>query len=229
MSLRDKVVVITGGSRGLGKELGRAFSKERAFVILSSRNQKELEGLALEIPGSLCLTADVTDEGQVKKLADFVVRKFGRINIWINNAGVRIPHGPVEDLNIRRVHQMFEVNFFGAVYGSQSALRQMRRQGSGTVVNIVSTSGLTGRANSSAYAASKWAVHGFTESLRLEAKDSGISVIAVYPGGMRTHFFDEQRPADYEEYMEPNFVAVKILENLKKEFPEEELIIRRNL
>ena len=122
---------------------------------------------------------------------------------------------------------MIEINLFGTVYGSKEAIIQQKKQKSGVIINILSTSALEGRANASAYAASKFAVVGFTQSLRAEAKPFNIQVISVYPGGMRTEFFREQVPSDYEQYQDPKIVAEGILNNLKKDKVEEELILRR--
>ncbi|KKW11829.1 MAG: Short-chain dehydrogenase/reductase SDR [Candidatus Jorgensenbacteria bacterium GW2011_GWB1_49_9] len=226
MTIKDKVIVITGASRGLGRALTDVFAKEGAKLILSSRQGDAFENESREL-GAGFFPADVTDESQVAKLADFAVQKFGRIDVWINNAGIWIPHAPIEEMDLKRVHDMVEVNLFGTIHGSKAALIQMKKQGSGTIINILSTSALEGRAGSSGYCASKYAAVGFTESLRLEAQPENIKVLAVYPGGMQTHLFDEQKPADYDKYMAPDFVAEAIIGNLKKENPEEELIIRR--
>ena len=122
---------------------------------------------------------------------------------------------------------MMEINFFGVVYGSKVALVRMKKQKAGVIINILSTAALEGKPDLSAYAASKFAALGFTQSLRAEVKLSGINVISVYPGGMRTNFFDEQKPSDYEQYQDPAIVAKGIIDNLKKDRPEEELILRR--
>ncbi len=226
MIIKDKVVVITGASGGFGKALAAAFAKEGAKLILSSRNGTELDNAGRELNAAV-FTADVINENEVIKLADFAVQKFGSIDIWVNNAGIWIPHAPAEEMNLKRVHDMVEVNLFGTIHGSRVALVQMKKQQSGTIINVLSTSALEGRAGSSGYVASKYAAVGFTKSLRLEAKPENIKVLAVYPGGMRTHLFDEKVPEDYDKYMDPRSVAETMIENLKKDNPEEELIIRR--
>jgi short-subunit dehydrogenase len=103
----------------------------------------------------------------------------------------------------------------------------MRKQNFGVIVNIISTSGLNGKVNETAYCSSKFAVKGFTESLMKEVDGKKIKVLGVYPGGMQTNLFDEKKPKNYKEFMEPSFVAEKIIQNLKLEKPEEELIINR--
>ncbi|HDY73199.1 MAG TPA: SDR family oxidoreductase [Candidatus Jorgensenbacteria bacterium] len=226
MELKDKVVVITGASKGLGRELAQTFTKEGAKVVISARSEKELQEVAEEL-GALAIAADVTKENDVESLARDVVREYGRIDIWINNAGAWIPHGPIEELDMKRVHDMMEVNLFGTMYGSRVALIQMRKQNGGMIINILSTSALEGRSGSSGYCASKYAAVGFTKSLRKETKDSGITVISIYPGGMQTNLFDEEKPEDIDKYMQPSFVVERIVQNLQQREPKEELIIRR--
>ena len=226
MEIKNKVVVITGSSKGLGRALAYAFTEKGAKVVVNARNKNELIEVANDM-GALPVVADVTEEKEVLVLADAVIDKCGRIDIWINNAGIWMPHAPIEKMDWQEVHELVEVNLFGTIYGSKAALIQMRKQGSGVIVNIISTSGLQGRPDSSGYCASKYAARGFTESLRVEAKNSNIKVIAVYPGGMKTHLFDEKKPDDIDKYMEPEFVADKIIQNLIRDNPEEELIVKR--
>jgi uncharacterized protein len=224
MELENKVVVITGGTRGLGKALALSFIKEGSKVVVCSNNKKELKNLPEEIEW---IKADVTKEGDMEDVMKFTLKKFGGLDFWINNAGIWMPHLPVEQIDWERAHDLVEVNLFGTVYGSKVALAQMRKQNSGGIVNILSTSALEGKLNETAYCSSKFAAMGFTKSLRKEIEGTNIKVLAVYPGGMKTNLFDEKKPENYDEYMEPSFVADKIIENIKKEVPEEELILRR--
>jgi len=224
MELKNKVIVITGGSKGLGKALALSFIKEGSKVVVCSNNKKELRGLPKEIEW---IKADVTREKDMEKIVKFTLKKFGELNIWINNAGVWLPHLPIEQTDWKRAHDLIEVNLFGTVYGSKVALSQMRKQGSGMIVNILSTSALEGKLNETAYCSSKFAAMGFTKSLRREVEGTDVKVLSVYPGGMKTNLFDEKKPDNYNEYMEPSFVADKIIENIKKDIPDEELILRR--
>lgn len=226
MDIKDKVVVITGSSKGLGKSLAYAFAEKGARVVVNARNKDELIEVANDI-GAFPVVADVTKEEEVSALAKAVINQYGSIDIWINNAGIWMPHAPIEEMDWKQVHELVEVNLFGTIYGSKAALIQIKKQNFGMIINIISTSGLQGRPNSSGYCASKYAARGFTESLREEGRDSNIKVLAIYPGGMRTHLFDEKIPDDINNYMEPEFVADRIIQNLMQENPEEELIIRR--
>jgi len=227
MKLQNAIIVITGGSQGLGKALAEVLVKAGARVIITARRNKLLQQTAKEISATP-IALDVREEKQVRRLGQAVVKRFGRLDIWINNAGVWLPHTPIEKMDMAKLHDMMEINLFGTIYGSKFALEQMRRQGGGgIIVNILSTSALAGRAGSSGYCASKYAVDGFSKSLRLEVEGDGIKVISVYPGGMRTNLFDQLRPADYDNYMDPNEVAKKIIENVQSENPELEQILRR--
>lgn len=224
MDLKDKVVVITGGTKGLGKALALSFLDLNSKVVVCSREDNRPDDLEENI---LWIKADVTKEDEMKDLADKVVEKFGKIDIWVNNAGLWLPHLPVGDTDWKRAHDLIEVNLFGTVYGSKASLYQMRKQNTGLILNIISTSALEGKLNETAYCSSKFAAMGFTKSLIKEVDGKNIKVLAVYPGGMQTNLFDEKIPEKYNEFMNPKDVAKKIVDNLKKETPEEELIIRR--
>lgn len=224
--MKDKIIVITGASRGLGEYMARILAQKGAKLVISARNKTELEKLAQEI-GATAIVADVTKENEVAALAQKTISQFGKIDIWINNAGVWMPKSSFEDLDMKKVHDLFEVNVFGMAYGSQQAIIQMKKQGYGMIVNIVSSSALTGRALISMYSASKHAAKGLTDSIRDELKDINISVIGVYPGGIKTHLFDERKPEDFKDYMEPQDVAEKIITNIEKEKPDFEQILKR--
>jgi short-subunit dehydrogenase len=106
-------------------------------------------------------------------------------------------------------------------------MTEMRKQGNGIIMNIISSAALGGRPTLSGYSASKFAEDGFTKALRMELDGSGVKVVAVYPGGMRTNLFDEAKPADFNDYMDPNDVAEKIIANIELENPEEDQILKR--
>ncbi len=224
MNLQDKVIVITGASRGLGKALAQILARRKAKLLLGARSAEELEQVAREANASFVI-ADVSKEMDVGQLAARAIEKFGRIDVWINNAGVRIKRTPIEEVDTEKFHAMVEVNLFGTFYGSREALKQMRKQKSGVIVNILSTSASEGKPGASAYGASKMAAIGFTRFLRNEARDTGIKVIGVFPGGMRTSFHGGQVPKDYDTFLSPEGVAEKIVANLESDDPQEELTV----
>lgn len=224
MELKDKVVVITGGSKGFGKELAKAFLLEESKVVICSHNKEEVEATSQEI-SAFGVYANVTSEEDLTNLAEVTIEKFGQIDIWINNAGMWLPHAIAEDLNMEEVREMFEVNVMGIMNGSRVALRSMKERSTGTIVNIISAAALDGRVGISAYASSKWAANGFTQSIRKENKD--IVVLAVFPGGMKTEIFDKGKPDNFSDFMNPEEVAKKVIDNLKLDSPSIDLVIRR--
>ncbi len=226
MTLKDKVIVITGASQGFGKALAKALKQENAKVVISSHDKENLERTALELSVDHFL-ADVTSFGNLKKLGEYVVEKYGEMDFWINNAGIQIAPSFVEDVDIKKLHNLFEINFFGYFYGCQIALSQMKKQNNGVIININSTAGLDGKPEISAYSSSKFAIKGLTESIRKEVKDLDIKILGVFPGGMQTDIYKEKYPDDLKDYMEIDTVVEKVIANLKSENPEIYFIIKR--
>ncbi len=227
MILENKVIVITGGSQGLGKALAQAFKSEKANVVISSNNKTILEQTAQDI-GVVSYVADVRDESQLKNLSKFTVEKFGRLDIWVNNAGVFKFFSVEEDIDMNKAHEIFDVNFFGSVLGSRTALTYMKDNG-GIIINILSSAALdaTRAKNAKLYAASKWALRGYIDALRNENKDNQVNIYSIYPGGIKTSLYEEKNPEGFENFMEPEYVADKVIVNLKSEQPEIDLIIKR--
>lgn len=225
MNLKEKNVVITGSTKGFGRELAILFKNEGARVVINSNNKEEVERVSKEM-GVLGVCADVTKEEELTHLINEAKERFGQIDVWINNAGLWIPHSTAEEADMESVRKMFEVNVFGLINGSRVALRKMKENGSGVIVNIISDSALDSRPMSSMYCASKWAVHGFTKSIRDE--NNNIKVFSVFPGPMKTEIFGDKKPDNFDDFMEVKNVAEKVIENLKKETPEEELVIQKN-
>jgi len=226
MNFNNKTIVITGGSKGLGKSLAEVFKKEKANVIICAKNLYNLSTTAKKIE-VIPFVADVSKENDVKSLARFAIKKFGTIDIWINNAGITQPYDSIEKIDIKRGRQIIETNLFGTIHGSRVAFEIMKQKNKGTIINIISTHAFSGRPQSSFYTTSKWAVRGFTKSLELASKPKKITVISVYPAGMKTDIFGKYKRDGYENFMEPLYVANKIIANLKKKRPSKELIIKK--
>src|SRR3989338_2458842 len=224
MNLKEKVVVITGASKGFGKALAEVFLREGSKVVICSTNKKEIKSVAKKI-GAFGIRADVTKEKDLAKLSNQVIKNFGKIDIWVNNAGLWLPHAFVEDFDMTKVQKMFEVNIVGLINGSRIALRHMKKRRSGTIIQVISDSALRGRPMSSAYSASKWAVNGFTKGIREENKN--ISILSIFPGGMKTLIFGKKKPSSFNDFMDTKDVAKKVISNLKLKIPKEELIIRK--
>ncbi|HBI17447.1 MAG: hypothetical protein UR60_C0002G0014 [Candidatus Moranbacteria bacterium GW2011_GWF2_34_56] len=223
MRLENRVVVITGGTKGLGLALAKLFIAKKSKVIVVSRSLDS--DVFIEKSNPLYIKADVTIENDVKKIVKTAIKRFGCVDVWINNAGIWTPHAPIEKMNMKKIHEMIETNLFGTIYGSKHALIGMRNQKSGVIVNIISSSALDGSAGSSGYCASKFAASGFTKSLRLEVCKDNINIVAVYTRGIKTNLFDKKRPKKYDDFMAPHYVAEKIVKNLERNNPLEDLLI----
>lgn len=226
LELKGKVAVITGASQGFGKELARAFSSEGAQVVISSENRDMLAEASNEL-GVTSHPADVTSYEEVQALTDFTLKKYGAVDIWVNNAGIQIAPSPVEEVDRKRLKDLFDVNLFGYFYGCQAVLPVMKRQGSGLIINVNSTAGLEGKPDISAYVASKFAIKGLTQSLRAELVGTGIDVHGIHPGGMQTEIYREKYPTDFEQYMSVDHAIGKVMLNLMSDEPEQDLVIRR--
>jgi len=226
MIFQNKIIIITGASQEFGKALTQAFKKENAQIVISSHNKESLEKTANELAVDYFL-ADVTSFDEVKKLGEYVVRKYGKIDFWINNAGIQIAPSLMEEVDIKKLRYLFDVNFFGYFYGCQIALLQMKKQKNGVIININSTAGLDGKLKISAYSSSKFAIKGLTESIRKEVVDSNIKVLEIFPGGIQTDIYKEKYPDDFRDYMEVNIVVEKVIANLKSNNPEIDFVIKR--
>ncbi|MEO8726697.1 MAG: SDR family NAD(P)-dependent oxidoreductase [Acidobacteriaceae bacterium] len=184
-----KVVAITGGSRGLGLALAREFGRRGARLALCARNGAELETAKQRLrkvaPDCFTQVCDVSDRAQVEKFLGAVRQHFGPIDVLVNNAGV-IQVGPLENQKLEDFEQTMAVNFWGAVYSTFAVLPEMRRRGSGHIVNISSIGGKVAIPHLLPYSASKFALTGFSQGLATELHGSGVKVTTVWPGLMRT-------------------------------------------
>lgn len=169
----------------------------------------------------------MTSFENIKKLGEYVFEKYGRIDCWINNAGIQIAPSLVEETNIKKLHYLFDVNFFGYFYGCQIALSYFKKQKSGVIININSIAGLEGKPGISAYVSSKFAIKGLTESIRKEVKDLDIKVYEMFFGGIQTDIYKEKYPDDFKDYMKVDSVVEKVMVNLKSENPEIDFVIKR--
>jgi len=193
---KGKVVVVTGAGSGIGRATAVAFASEGAKVVLSDISEERLTEVRKEIESKeasvLVHKTDVSDRSQVKALADFVMNKYGRIDILHNNAGVAVG-SPVEKTSIEDWEWIFGINFWGVVYGIDSFLPYMISQRSGHIVNTASLFGLIGVPAAGAYCATKFAVVGLSEALRAEVRRYGIGVSVICPGLINTNIVCDGR------------------------------------
>ncbi len=168
---RPHVVVITGASAGVGRATAIAFARRGAFIGLLARGRDGLEGARRDVEAhggkAVVVPTDVADPAQVEHAADTVERELGPIDIWVNNAMTSV-FSTVQELQPDEVRRVTEVTYLGAVYGTMSALRRMRKRDRGTIVQVGSALAYRAIPLQSAYCAAKHAVQGFTESLRCE-------------------------------------------------------------
>jgi NAD(P)-dependent dehydrogenase (short-subunit alcohol dehydrogenase family) len=187
--LRDKVVLITGGSRGLGLSLARELASAGARIVIAARDAAELERAHNELAACgadlLAFPCDITDKAQVEQLARAATDWFGRIDVLVNNAGI-IQVGPQSVMHDEDFSNALATHFWGPLWMIRAVLPSMRRNGGGRIVNVSSVGGLVGVPHLAPYCASKFALTGFGEALRAELAKDGIQVINVCPGLMRT-------------------------------------------
>lgn len=202
---RNKVVLVTGGSRGLGLVMARQLLQQGARVAVSARDQAELERARSDLaqhPGRvLTVSCDISDRQQVQAMVHDVQRHFGRIDVLINNAGT-IQVGPVELMTLEDYEAAMNVHFWGPLYAISAVLPAMRQRREGRIVNISSIGGKVSVPHLLPYSASKFALVGLSEGLRAELAKDGIVVTTVCPGLMRTGsprnaFFKGQHRAEY--------------------------------
>ncbi len=193
MNIKDKVIVITGASSGLGEAAARHLAGQGAKVVLGARRAERLDSLVAEIAAAggdaIAVATDVTDRAQVANLVDTAVRSFGRIDVLINNAGI-MPLSPLESLRVDEWDRMIDVNIKGVLYGIAAALPHMRAQRSGHVITTASVAGHLIFPASSVYSGTKFAVRAICEGFRQEVKDYNIRTTIVSPGAVKTELLD---------------------------------------
>ena len=186
-----KVWFITGASRGFGALITQEALAAGDKVVATARDPKTITDKIGAHPNLLAVKLDVTQEAQAHEAVREAVKRFGRIDILLNNAGYGLL-GAVEESSASEVERMFQTNVFGVLNVTRAVLPEMRRQRSGHVINISSIGGYAGYIGWGAYGATKFAIEGITESLAQEVKPLGIKVTVVEPGFFRTDFLDEQ-------------------------------------
>lgn len=199
MKLKGKTAVITGGSRGLGKALAHRFAEEGARVALCGRTENLLKHAQVELSAGgrevLVEQCDVGIPEQVQRFAQRVLEEFSRVDVLVNNAALLGTRAPIADYSSLRWEQVLQVNINGVFYITKAFLPDMMKHRSGSIINVTSSVGKQGKARWGAYAVSKFAVEGFTQTLAEEMRGYGIRVNSVNPGAMQT----EMRRAAYPD------------------------------
>jgi short-subunit dehydrogenase len=224
----NKVVIITGASSGIGLACGKEFATKGYKVVLAARTieklidiEKELKSKNLEV---LIVQADVSSEADCKRIIDVTIAAFGRIDILINNAGISM-RALFIDLDIKVLHSLMNTNFWGTVYCTKFALPHILRN-KGSIVGVSSIAGFMGLPGRTGYSASKFAMHGFLETIRVEHLMDNLHVMIVAPGFTASNIRNAalnatgnvqgESPRDENKMMTPEKVASHILKGIYK-------------
>lgn len=208
MQLAGKVAVVTGASMGIGEAIARLFAEQGASVVLLSRDSSRAEAARNRIgfpDRTAALSCDVRHSEELDRVIGLTLHHFRRIDVWINNAG----HGlldSVSQMDMSACQEMFETNFFGALTAMQKVIPIMAQQGGGTIVNISSVAGHIPLPFNAAYSATKFALNAIGKAARVELKKSGIHVLTVCPGYVRTKFGENATQGRELKKVRPNSV-----------------------
>jgi short-subunit dehydrogenase len=193
VDFKNKIILITGASSGIGKESAIEFAKLGANIILVARKKDKLEQVANELKkfnvSTLVYQCDVSKKDQVKEMSKMVLEKFESVDVLVNNAGFAI-YGSVDDLTIDEIESQMETNYFGMVYCIKNFLPLMLKKKSGHIVNVASVAASFGLPGIASYCASKFAMLGFSEGLKHELNNTGVGITVVSPIMVRTNFFE---------------------------------------
>lgn len=229
MNIKNKVVIVTGASSGIGLAAATLLTQKGAKVVLTARSKAKLEALSKKLPGSLVIVTDMTKEQSVKDMVAKAYKQFGRIDILVNNAG-RGYDAATESIDSAKFHELFDLNLIGPLIAMQSVIPIMKKQGEGTIVNISSGTALMFLPHMGAYSSLKRALVGMSLTAREELVHDHISVSVVYPFMTATNF--EKNTMQSGPAMEweggggmpkidpPELIAEKIVEAIETGKPE---------
>lgn len=195
MRFKDRAVIVTGGSKGIGEGCSRVFCEEGGLVAILSRGMRAGQDLARELnqkgPGkAIFVQCDVGDHEQIQASIELVVEQFGRLDCIINNAGIHPPAMSLEETSIEEMESLMRVNFLSTFAGAKYALPHLRKT-KGTIINMSSITAVLGQHHSTAYCSTKGAQVSFTKSLAIELGEAGIRVNAILPSNIDTPLMRE--------------------------------------
>ncbi|MGC1389455.1 MAG: SDR family oxidoreductase [Bacteroidales bacterium] len=225
---KDKVVIVTGASSGIGKSIALEFALNGSKVVIAARSESKLSEIANGINEgggeAIYVRTDVSIEADCKKLIEKTVEKFGRIDILVNNAGLSM-RAAFLDVDIKVLHRLMNVNFWGTVYCTKFALPYLL-ESKGSLIGVSSVAGFHGLPGRTGYSASKFAIHGFLETIRIENLRKGLHVMIIAPGFTSTEIRKHALTANGEEQgesprnekalMSPEYVAKWVLKGIRK-------------
>ena len=225
---KDKVVIVTGASSGIGEAIAREFARNGSKVVLAARSEAKLSEIVKEINTENFIASyfitDVSIEENCKKLIEYAVEKFGAIDILINNAGLSM-RASFPDVDLKVLHRLMDVNFWGTVYCTKYALPYLIKR-KGSLIGVSSVAGFHGLPGRTGYSASKFAMHGFLETIRIENLKKGLHVMIIAPGFTSTEIRKNaltangmkqgESPLDEHKLMTPEYVAAWVLKGIRK-------------
>lgn len=218
MIMKDKIAVVTGGSKGIGRAIAERLLKEGATVFICARDKAALKQSLEELSalgraeGEIC---DVRSEAQVKMMLNECVRVFGGIDILVNNAGVGV-FKTVEETTPDEFEWVLQTNLFGIFYACHHAIPEMKKRGGGHIINVSSLAGQNAHPKMSAYNASKFAVNGFTEAMMQEVRQDDIKVSLICPGSVNTEFGNGKVSDENAWQIQPEDIAQVVVELLSQ-------------
>ena len=235
--MKDKVVIITGASSGIGKALAFAFGNAGSKVIITGRNEIRLQETSKELSqkgvDNHPIVADVSVFEDNEKLVNQTIEKFGQIDVLINNAGMSM-RSLFEELDLKVIRQLMEINFFGTVYATKCALPHILKS-QGSIVGVSSIAGYRGLPGRTGYSASKFAMHGFLESLRTELLKKNVHILLACPGFTQSNIrkvaltsdgsAQSETPRDEAKMMSAEEVAQRILKAVR--YRKRDLVLTR--
>lgn len=214
----DQVWFITGAAKGLGETMAKAALAKGYKVVASARNPSRAAQVFGSSPNLLVVELDVTNKAQIDAAVAKALSTYGRVDVLVNNAGYG-QLGIFEEVSEKQLRKQMETNFFGTTNLTRALLPHMRKNGSGLIITVTSTSGIRAVSGGSAYSASKFAVAGWMEGLRYDLEPFGIKCMIVEPGGFRTSFLEEGTSAHFGDLQIPEYNAQR--EIVERHFREE--------
>lgn len=225
---KDKVIIVTGASSGIGLAAAKLFGSFGANVVMASRSISKLEELSVEVSAApskvLCVKTDVSDENDCRNLVEKTVERFGKIDILVNNAGLSM-RAMFKDLDLKVIHKLMDVNFWGTVNCTKYALPYLL-ESKGSVVGVISIAGYSALPARTGYSASKYAIRGFLDTLRIEHLKDGLNVLVYAPGYVSSNVRNAaltadgspqgETPLDEDKLMSAEETALRLAKALRK-------------
>jgi 3-oxoacyl-[acyl-carrier protein] reductase len=218
MNLGNSTAVVTGGTKGIGFAIAECLLKSGARVFICGRDKRDLKTAVEQLStfGNVeGETADVRSEEQVRMLVEECERRFGGVDVLVNNAGIGIMGRTVDEMSGDEFRQTLETNLFGVFYACHYAVPAMKRRGGGYIINISSLAGQNAHPRMAAYNASKFGLNGFSEALMQEVREHNIKVSYICPGSVNTHFGGDTPNEDQAWQLQPSDIGQVVVDLLE--------------